>query len=154
VRLVDIENSLPNGFHDAFLESVDVDYMSKRALIKLRLCIGDPDASTEKEREAYRGANLELLDVVYLVIEGPDPRSKYAETKGLWIDGGEVKSDSAPAMPIPVEQLPSGAFAYWFFVRDWNSFIHVAARDAKLQWSSEGVSPSGSTVPTKQSAGW
>jgi hypothetical protein len=153
VQLVEIENSLPNGFHDAFLESVDVDYVSKRAEIKLRLCTGDPDASTENEREAYRRANLELLDLVYLVIEGPDPKSKYAETKALWIDGGEVKSDSLPAMPVPVEQLPSGAFAYWFFVRDWNSFIHVSARDARLQWSSEATSPRESTVPTKQAAG-
>jgi len=153
VQLVEIENSLPNGFHDAFLESVEVDYVSKRAQIKLRLCIGDPDASAENEREAYRGANLELLGLVYLVIEGPDSRSKYAETEGLWIDGGEVKSDSAPATPVPIEQLPSGAFAYWFFVRDWNSFIHVAARDARLQWSSEAASPKGSTVPTKQAAG-
>jgi hypothetical protein len=137
MQLVEIENSLPNGFHDAFLESVDVDYRSRRALIKLRLCIGDPDAAIQSEREAYKGAALELLNLVYLVIEGPDPRSKYAEANRLWIDGGEVKRDSAPAAPVPVEQLPSDAFAYWFFVRDWNSFIHVAARDARLQWYSE-----------------
>jgi hypothetical protein len=81
-------DSLPNGFHEAFLESVDVDYKSRRGLIKLRLCVGDPDAATQKEREAYKGADLSLVDLVYFVIEGPDPRSKYAETKGLWIDGG------------------------------------------------------------------
>lgn len=143
MKLTEIENSVPNGFHDAFLESVYVDYRSRRALIKLRLCVGDPDAETEKGREAYREADLELLDIVYLVIEGPDPRSKYAETKGLWIDGGEAKPDSAPAMPVPVESLPRGAFAYWFFVRDWNSFIHVAAMDATLHWSSESASPKG-----------
>ncbi len=142
MQLVEIENALPNGFHDAFLESVHVDYVSKRAQMKLRLCIGDPDASTENKREAYKEANLELLGVVYFVIEGPDLKSKYAETKGLWIDGGDAKSDSAPAMPVPIEQLPPGTFAYWFFVRDWNSFIQVAAQDARLQWSSETVSAS------------
>jgi len=152
VQLIEIENSLPNGFHDAYLESVDVDYVSRRALIKLRLCTGDPDAATEKERESYEQANLELLDLVYLVIDGPDPRTKYAETKGLWVDGGEAKPGSAPVTPVPVEQLPSGAFAYWFFVRDWNSFIHVAARDAKLERSSEDASTR-FRVPTKQAAG-
>jgi hypothetical protein len=103
---------------------------------KLLQRVKDADAAIQSEREAYKGAALELLDLVYLVIEGPDPRSKYAEGKGLWIDGGEVKRDSAPAAPVPIEQLD--AFAYWFFVRDWNSFIHVAARDARLQWYSKG----------------
>jgi hypothetical protein len=151
VQLVEIENSLPNGFHDAFLESVDADYISGRVLIKLRLCIGDPDASTEKAREAYKSANLELLDLVYLVIEAPDPSSKHAEIKGLWIDGGEAKPESDPPMPVPVEFLPRGAFAYWFFVRNWNSFIHVAAMDARFHWSSEDVSPS---TPPFASKGW
>ena len=113
-----------------------MDYKSRRGLIKLRLCVGDPDAATQKEREAYKGADLELVDLVYFVIEGPDPRSKYAETKGLWIDG-EAKRDSAPATPIPIELPPRDAFAYWFFVRNWNSFIHIAARNASLQRSSE-----------------
>jgi hypothetical protein len=153
VTLVEIESSLPNGFHDAFLESVHVDYASRRSLLKLRLCVGDPDAATEEKREAYKEADLELLDLVYLVIEGPDPRSKYAETKGLWIDGGEAAPGSAPATPVPVDLLPRGAFAYWLFVRDWNSFIHVAARDARLHWSSEGASPKASMLPTKQSSG-
>ncbi len=152
MQLIEIENSLPNGFHDAYLESVNVDYVSRRALMKLRLCTGDPDARTEKEREAYEEADLELLDLVYLVIEGPDPRTKYVETKGLWVDGGEAKPGAAPGVPVPVEQLPSGAFAYWFFVRDWNSFIHVAARDARLKRSSEGVSTR-SRLPTKHAAG-
>ena len=137
MQLVEIENSLPNGFHDAFLVSVDVDYTSRRGLIKLRLCVGDPDAETETERETYREANLELIDVVYFVIEGPDPHSKYAATKGLWIDGGQAKPDADPAMPISDELLPRDVFAYWFFVRDWNSFIHVAARDASLHWSND-----------------
>ena len=140
MQLVEIENSLPNGFHDAYLESINVDYRSRRGLIKLQLCVGDPDAGTEKDREAYKGADLELLNLVYCVIEAPDPRSKYAETQRLWIDGGEAKPDSAPAMPVPVALLPRGAFAYWFFIRDWNSFIHVAAMDARLHWLSKDMS--------------
>lgn len=150
MRLIEIENSLPNGFHDAFLESVDVDYTSKRGLIKLRLWVGDLNASAKVEREAYKGADLELLNLVYFVTEAPDPTSKYAEAKELWIDGGEAKSGSAPATPVPMERLPRGVFAYWFFVRDWNSFIHVAAMDAALHWPSEAESPKVSTSPAAE----
>ena len=134
MQLTDIENSLPNGFHDAFIESLNVDYTSKRALIKLRLCIGDPDATTKEEKEAYKKADLELLGLVYFVIDAPDNRYKFLETKELWIDGGEVKPGSSPSTPVPIEMLPKGTFAYWFFARDWNSFIHVAAMSAKLEW--------------------
>ena len=153
MKLTEIENSLPNGFHDALIESILVDYPSKRALIKLRLSVGDPDAATEKEREAYKEAELELLNLVYFVIEAPDPTSKNAEVKELWIDGGEAKSSSAPATPVPMEHLPHGASAYWFFVRDWNSFIHVAAMDAALHWSPESESPKVSTSPPTHAAG-
>jgi hypothetical protein len=152
VQLMEIENSLPNGFHDAFLESIHVDYESRRATFKLQLWIGDIDAATKTQREAYEESSLELLDLVYLVVEGPDPRTKYADAKKLWIDAGEAKPGTAPGTPIPVEQLPRGTFAYWIFVRDWNSFIHVAARGARLKRSSEGVSTR-SRLPTKHAAG-
>ena len=140
-QLTDIEDSLPNGFHDAYLESIHVDYKSRRALIKLRVCTGDPEGPTEKEREAYEEASLELLGLIYFVVEPPDLRTKYAEMGELSIDGGESKPGSAPSTPVPVEQLPSDAFAYWFFIRDWNSFIHVSARDARLERSLRSVGP-------------
>jgi hypothetical protein len=149
VQLVEIENSLPNGFHDALLESVTVDYGSRRSLIRLRLCVGDPDAVVKDKREAYKGADLELLDIVYFVIEAPDPGSEYEAVKSLWIDGGENRSDSGARIPVPQALLPPGAFAYWFFVRDWNSFIHVAAMDAKLEWHSEDGFLESSTEPTQ-----
>lgn len=90
VQLVEIENSLPNGFHDAFLESLTVDYASRRSSIRLRLWVGDPDAVVKDKREAYKGADLELLNIVYFVIEAPDPGSEYEAVKSLWIDGGEA----------------------------------------------------------------
>jgi hypothetical protein len=34
----------------------------------------------------------------------------------------------------PGVTLPEGSFAYWFFVNNWNSFIHVAAMDAQFEW--------------------
>jgi len=101
----------------------------------MQLLVGNPDAAGEKEREAHKPAELHLSDVLYLVIDAPDSKHKYAEKKGLWVDAGRADEDSAPAPPIPLEQLPAGASAYWFFVNDWNSFIHVAAMDASLRWA-------------------
>lgn len=137
MQLTEIENSLPNGFHDALVESITADYARKRIAIDLRLCVGDPDGKNKQEREGYRRGELKLLDFIYLVIDPPDLSYKYAAAKDLWIDAGEAKPNSIPPNPSPRAPLPDGAFAYWFFVRDWNSFIHVAAMEAKFQWSGE-----------------
>ncbi len=135
--LREIEDQLPNGFHDAYLEAVTLDYVANTATMGVGLCVGDPDAATEEEREAYRKATLVLRGLVFFVIEPPypDPQYEYSEGGGLWLRSGDDASDeSGPTAARPLRPLPEGAFAHWFYVDDWNSFIHVAAREAGLQW--------------------
>jgi hypothetical protein len=131
--LREIEDHLPNGFHDALLEAVAVNFSSNSARMDLRLLVGDPDAPTEEEREAYKEAALYLNDLVYFVVDAPAPGHGCSKTGGVRIDGG-VASDNSAGMPKPRKPLPLDAFAYWFFVDEWNSFIHVAARSATLEW--------------------
>lgn len=141
MTLAEIEDALPNGFHDALLQCVNLDYSTRRAAVALRVCVGDPDGATEEEREAYKSAEIHLLDLVYFVIKPPDPGCDYRARVALWVEAGAADAESAPPPPMPLDLLPAGAFAYWFFVRDWNSFIHVAAIDASLRWPDEHVEP-------------
>jgi len=143
MKLEQLENSLPNGFHDADLETISIDYVSREAVMKLLLLVGSPNAVTEEKREIYQTAELHLSDVLYFVIDTPDMKYRYTEKKSLRIDAGRAGEKSAPAPPVPLDQLPTGISAYWFFVSDWNSFIHVAAMDAKLRWS--GPAPDNSS---------
>ena len=50
------------------------------------------------------------------------------------IDAGDACDLSNPRAPRPLAPLPEGAFAYWFFIKEWNAFIHVAARGAEMEW--------------------
>ncbi|SRR5258707_15285629 len=134
MTLEQLENSLPNGFHDAEIESIAVDYVSKRAVIKMRLHTGDPGAASEDEREAYKQADLLLSELFYFVIDPPDPTSEFKEKGSVWVSAGTPEKEDAPLPPVAAGFLPDGAFAHWFFVIDWNSFIHVAAMHADLQW--------------------
>jgi hypothetical protein len=129
--LREIESDLPNGFHDALLETVTVSFASKSVRLDMQLFVGNPEAETKEEREAYKRAKLCLSDLVYFVIDPPTPGQEYSAAQGLRIDGGDATGDSGPK---PRGALPTGAFAYWFFVDQWNSFIHVAAWSATLQW--------------------
>jgi len=33
-----------------------------------------------------------------------------------------------------LEGVPAEAFVQSFFVKDWNAFIHIAARDCSMKW--------------------
>lgn len=134
MNLVQIENSLPNGFHDASIEAIEIDYTLREALMRMQIFIGTPDAATEQEREAYKSAELYLSGVLYFAIGAPDPSYSYSEKEPLWIDAGDAKNGSGPVPPIPIDLLPDGAFTHWFYVNDWNSFIIVAATSADLRW--------------------
>ena len=141
MNIKELDDSLPNGFHDAMLESFSVNYGSGSAVLKLQILVGDPESSVEPEREAYRAAEVHLSGICYFVIEAPDQKLIGTTSKVLWIDGGSYDAGSAPPCPVPLAALPQDISTYWFYVREWNSFIHVAVRDANIQWCSKDPQP-------------
>ena len=63
------------------------------------------------------------------MIEPPGhPNTSHAEPN--LVDGGSSELEQ-PASQLP-KPLPTGAFTYWFFVNNWNAFIHVAAFRAEI----------------------
>jgi len=132
--LREIDYDLPNGFHDAHLEVVTINFASNSAELTLELWVGDLNAETEEEIEVYRRAKLCLADLVYFVIDPPG--AGYAPPLGglLWIDAGDATDESNSEHLKPRSELPDDAFAYWFWVGPWNSHFHVAAKGASLEW--------------------
>ncbi len=86
----------------------------------------------EEDPEVYRAAQLTLSQLLFCVMEAPDSKYPYQEEKPLWIGAGSVENSEAPSSTQLPKPLPEGAFVHWFFVNDWNAFIHVAAMDAHL----------------------
>jgi hypothetical protein len=134
--LKEIENTLLNGFHDALLEGLSIDFAARSATMDIELWVGSLESSAEAEREARRKARLSLDDIIYLVIDPPDSKYLSLEKGSLWIDGGIHHEERSPSLPVPMECLPNDAFTRWFFVKDWNSFIYLAARGATFEWLS------------------
>ena len=120
----DIERSLPNGFHDSIITGLHVNYAERTAEIEIDNLV----SVLETPDEEYRSIKLRISGLLYLVIEPPE--SLYdAERELSLADGGSSEVKSSAPLPKP---LPDGAFTYWFFVSDWNSFIHIAALRAEL----------------------
>jgi hypothetical protein len=118
------------GFHDACLRGITVDYGTQTATLTLDIWVGEPKAPSNAESERLRPARLELTGLEYLVVDPPDPRYKYR-------DRGSVTLDLCAAdIAIAASRAPAlGGFAARFFVNEWNTFIHFAARDARLTWT-------------------
>ncbi len=134
MTLEELADTLPNGLHDAQVSSVSIDYVRREARLIIDLWVGVP-SEEEEVRDAYREGELKLSGLVYWIIEPPDVSYPFGESKQLWVDAGSLGSASfKPSVKLP-EPLPSGAFASWIFVQDWNSFMFVAAMDVSLEWN-------------------
>jgi hypothetical protein len=129
VNIEELEADLPNGLHDALLRTFSSDAPERRAEFILDVWLGDLRSSVTAERERYRPARLELLELVYLVIDESDPRYPAGDGSLLRIDACAADDD-----PQRSRQVPPGGFAGRFFVTEWNAFIHFAALDARLTW--------------------
>ncbi|CAN5517968.1 hypothetical protein BH20ACI3_BH20ACI3_09210 [soil metagenome] len=128
MTLEEIADTLPNGFHDAQINSISINYEKREVTIDLEIWVSD---SVEDDSEKYLAAELKLLHFLFCVIEAPDATYPYHEEKALWVDAFSDKSNNVSSTHLP-GALPEGAFSYLFFVNDWNSFIRVAALDAEI----------------------
>ena len=126
MTIEEIEQSLPNGFHDSSITAIRLNYAQRTAEIDMEIWVS---VAEDEDSEQYRSVTLSISELIYFVIEPPDyPNNSHAEPS--LVDGGSSEvAESASRLPKP---LPAGAFTYWFFVSNWNSFIHVAALRAEL----------------------
>ncbi len=129
--LDDLAQTLPNGFHDAELTHLSVDYARGEVRLGLMIWIGEMSDETSG-REAYRPAIVTVSGLVLLLIDPPCEGYPFGEPGAVRIDGGPGQpATSRSELP----GIPDDAFLYWFFVDDWNAFIRVAARHATLEWT-------------------
>lgn len=129
----EIENSLPNGFHDSDVLEIHTDYINRIVKIIMDISMDTPD---DKLEIGTKRAELVVEELEYLIIDLPDDSGNYRywEPKGLWIDSGDFDS-SGPKPKVELPQLRNkSGFRVWFFVNNWNSFIYFAAGKASLIW--------------------
>jgi hypothetical protein len=137
VTLEELDGKLPNGFHDAKIFSLELDYAAGVAKFHLDLLVGWPD-DPEPESQAYQEANLVVSGLCFCSIDPPYPTYPFLPNgKPISMSGDPAKSDHLAFLPDLAARFPGGTWCYRFFVRDWNAFIHVAGRDAKLTWVGE-----------------
>jgi hypothetical protein len=134
MTLDELNHTLPNGLHDADILSIELDYITATAKLRLSLLTGWPE-DPDPERQAYQEATLVVTGLCFFSIDLPDPTYPFLPTgRPIDVSGDPAKPDNLPSLPDLVAKLPNGAWCYRLFVNDWNSFIHIAGRNAEITW--------------------
>lgn len=132
----DLDKELPNGFHDAKLRKIEVDFANKRIILSVDLlqgCPGDPDP----ERRGF--GTLRVLSPRLFFLEAPDPRYSFQmDGSPVGVDGDSVRAGEDAAVDALLRLLPPGTAAYRFFLEDWNSFLYLAGDEVQFNWETGG----------------
>ncbi len=130
MTLEELENTPPNGLHDAEVTRISVDYQQRSLELDVDVWVGDMGDAPEK-REAYKRARIDISGLLFLVMEPPDPKYPF-KTGEFTIDGCNLSKNLDSKL---LDSIPTDAFFRSLWVNDWNAFIHIAAREAQLVWS-------------------
>jgi hypothetical protein len=125
----ELDQRFANGFDNAEISGVTIDYQNRTVTLQLNLRGNSPDSP---DRDVYQRAVLEVNRFYYFSIDPPDADHLTYREKEIQADGFPEDPSKFPLFESLKPTLPAGAFCCRFYVHDWNSFIHIAARDAQF----------------------
>jgi hypothetical protein len=125
--LQQIADELPNGLHDTILSRCRVDFEKGTLELDVSVWVGEPDHG---DPQGHREGRLVLEGLVFCQFEPPSACSAFSEPSGLTID----LCNPDPDHPLAASTPPDVAVSR-LFVNQWNTFIFLAARSAKLVWN-------------------
>jgi hypothetical protein len=126
----DISKTLPNGFHDADLLGVEIDFEHATAAMDFAV---DTSNSDMESAVVPRRGRLSLKGLHYFVVEPPNEQFAYdQQAQNIGSDSSDFTELSGP-QKFPV--LPDGIFAHWFYSSTDNNFLFVAAANAEFEWT-------------------
>jgi|SRR5271154_2495558 hypothetical protein len=137
MTLDELDQALPNGFHDAEIFSYELDFVGAIAKFHLNLLVGWPD-DPEAERQKHQEATMVVSGLCFLSIDPPASTYPFVlDGKPICVSGDSAQTDTLPSLPDLAAQFPGGTWCYRFFVHNWNAFMYIAARDAQVTWVGE-----------------
>ena len=130
----DIEAELPWGFHDAYLERLEIDWMRRAVTADIRVMMS--------ERQDFdRRGRLSVSGLAFVVIDPPVQAGDWED--GIWIDSDEISTTGS----VDVPTVPSGYFLHRFFAHSMGASIFICARGATFDWLESA--PSSARAPSR-----
>ena len=130
MNLAQLEETLPNGFHDAKLTHFELDEDQGTAILQMRLLVSDPVEEASREVIKYKPAEISIkgLSVMEVPPELLQDQWSLLDVQGFipnekqWSTFANLDNDARQN-------------SYSFFVHDWNTSIHMVASQAEVHWT-------------------
>ena len=134
----ELEQKLPNGFHDASIRKIQLDFMGRSVEIEMDILMAGPD---DPDPELCRVGKLRVAPAYLLFIEPPDPRYSFIpDGVSSKVDGDSVKVGQSAEVDRLLPTLPKNATTYRFFLEKWNAFLYLAGAGVEFSWEGDQVS--------------
>jgi len=134
-----LEMELPNGFHDAKIKSISLDYVSRTAKLKMNLLVG-VGAPEDRNAAVYRPGTTSVHGLLLFWVEPPDPKYNFLpDGSPLNVDGDSVRNGQNAEVDRLLPSLPQSAIVYRFFLEEWNSFLYLAGDSVEFSWDDNGA---------------
>jgi hypothetical protein len=127
MTIEELEDKLPNGFHDSYLVRFDVDLAAATCMMELDVDYDDPDP------EVLRRMQLWVKGLSIIIVEPPAAHTPLKLGDREWTEGVVTTTNELPNLESYRKRVPPGTFFYTFVLRDLDCFIHLAATDAELR---------------------
>ena len=129
---------LPNGFHDARLVELVINYSAGEIRMELELSVGGPRSENPEE---YRAASLLMKGMYSCIVNPPDRGFRYGdEYRPVYIDGDDIEAGIPQDVRRLQQRLCPSVPVYWFYIITWSSYIFVACDGAELSWRNGSIS--------------
>ena len=132
MRLKDVESKLPNGFHDAKINTISRNLKEELVEIHLDILSGLPDDERDRQNEVRQGV-LRIKGAKIVVVEEPDVDSPFAYPGSV----NFVLTEDEPGSIADslLKKLNCECHTYTFFIQEWLSNVKIVATDLEFTWS-------------------
>ena len=135
MNIYEVERQLPNGFHDAFLKSVAIDYIKGTAVLEIEAWTGK--MSEPLKRERYRGGRLNFSGLIGFVSDLPNNSFLSGESTGLGISLSPEGDVPKPFIKVARTDVSQEVFFASFYFEDCSSFLSIAATNCAWDFLTE-----------------
>jgi hypothetical protein len=126
----EIEDLLPNGFHDAYLQSAQINFQDSTVILNLKVLMATEDRPTSDPRYEDRILRFDGVSIAHF-----DPSFSFFNSKnlnGLQMDSTEVRQADIDKFAREGHRALQDGFWCGFFIFESNAIIIVNAQRASL----------------------
>src|SRR5208337_2861636 len=136
MTLENLDQTLPNGLHDARIKAMTHDFESAIVKVEVELLVGLPsDPPTDRYR--YRSAEILFDKVLFCSVAAPENERILGHPGSTWFQFWRMEPGDLTERIAKV--LPLNSLCYSLYILEWESQIQIAAGDVSFRWSDSDI---------------